>query len=108
MSDLPFRVNSNDIPQEARLICLISHIASAQYKLAAVCKIAEEWPVPWSQPVDAMVMSVLRINVERKEELAEIQNKIKIMRIQVPFRVLLNKYRLTATKCQNYNGVVVS
>jgi hypothetical protein len=111
VSDLPFHINSIDIPHEERLICLVSHISELQIKLKSVLKIAKEWPVPWSQNIEDLVVTCLRLPLpigNNKDACAEIQNTINIMRVQVPFRCLLNKYRLTATKVQNYCGVVMA
>lgn len=89
------------------MICLISHISETESKLKSVLKIAEEWPVPWTQNIDNLVVECLKIGVRGDEVCSQIQNTINIMRVQVPFRCLLNKHRLTATKVQNYCGVVV-
>ena len=107
VSDLPFHINSFDIPHEERLICLVMHINSPEIKLRSVLKIAEEWPVPWSPGVDNLVVTCLRMNFYGDSICNDLQHTINIMRVQVPFRCLLTKYRLSATRVQSYCGVSV-
>jgi len=76
--------------------------------LECVHSVAEEWPVPWSNGIDNIVVTALRMDVKGSSQYKDLQRKIERMRIQVPYRCLLAKYRMSNYKVQTSCGVTVS
>ncbi|ODM96452.1 Kinetochore-associated protein 1, partial [Orchesella cincta] len=99
--DIPYFIQSINIPHEERIVCLVHLFESHKLKLQSVLHISEEWPVPWSIGIDKMVQEILEScprNGGGDQECMRLYESIRIMRKQVPYRCVLNKYKLIGTK----------
>ena len=68
------------------------------------------WPVPWTTGLDKLVTRILqgRSFDEYSEECEALLQSIALVKKQVPYQCILNKYRLTDSKLVSSTGVVVS
>ena len=106
--DVPYFMTSGAIPFEERVVTLIGFIESHKTKLDCIKIMAEEWPVPWYPLMDSAVKKCLEMNVNGDPYCRNLQKTIELMRIQVPFRCLLVKYRLIASRLTVAFNVKVS
>jgi hypothetical protein len=97
-SDVPYFMTSGAIPFEERVVTLVDFIDSPKVKLDCISIMAKEWPVPWHPTMDSAVKKCLEMNVNDDPYCRVLQKTIELTRIQVPFRCLLQKYRLIASR----------
>lgn len=94
-----YYIQAINIPHEERITCLVNLIISIKTKLECALIISKEWPVPWTPGINGMVdrvLSIPRMSLDR--ECAALYDEIITMKKQVPYRCVLNKYRLNSSK----------
>ncbi len=109
MQYIHYYIQAINIPHEERIICLVNLISSMRVKLECALLISGEWPVPWTAGIANMVETVLAIPRSSLDAAcASLYDQIRMMQKQVPFRCVLNKYKLNYSKlCSRKSYVTV-
>lgn len=109
MQYIHYYIQAINIPHEERIICLVNLISSMRVKLECALLISGEWPVPWTPGIANMVETVLAIPRSSLDaSCASLYDQVRVMQKQVPFRCVLNKYKLNNSKlCSKRSYVTV-
>lgn len=107
-SAISYFTMSASIPFEERVGTLVEFIESPLIRLECILRLAKEWPVPWHPLIEDIVKRAIRMSVNGCPVAANLQKTIQIIHTQVPFRCLMLKYKLSASKLTVGCNVVVS
>ena len=102
-------MNASEFPHEERLISLLGFMKKPELRLQSILAISEEWPVPWTNGISQLVDTTLSSSVGNfSSECKQILETLEFVKIKVPYKCIIRKYKLTAAKLIHQSSVYVS